>query len=300
MLFNAIHFVRPDTPDQEDVAFLANRYRQRKTDQPKFRILVAEDNAVNQKVIGLILEKAGHSVRIVENGELALDALKETGQFDLALLDLNMPVMSGIEVAKIYQYITQTDSRIPIVALTADATVETRKLCDEARFDAYVTKPFESRLLLETISRLAHKSVDKGDAAPGDSRAQNADGSGPSEEPLDLSVMKELLRLGASEDFIRNVTRLFLEGTEEKLRNMRLAVKTQNSEAFRQLNHALKGSAGQIGAMRLSAICHEYSKVGHEEFLLEGKRMLEFVKEEYARVCGALSGHGEEFRKIIP
>jgi two-component system sensor histidine kinase RpfC len=300
MLFNAIHFVRPDTPDQEDVAFLANRYRQKRTDQAKLHILVAEDNAVNQKVIGLILEKAGHAARIVENGELALDALKGNEKFDLALLDLNMPVMGGIEVAKIYQYMSQSDSRIPIVALTADATVETRKVCEEAKFDAYVTKPFESKLLLETISRLAHKSSDKGEGPHASSRPERPSDSSAPPDPLDLSVMKELIHLGATEDFIRNVTRLFQEGTEEKIRNMKFAVKTQNSEAFRQLTHALKGSAGQIGALHLSSLCHEYSRVGHEEFLAEGKRMLETVKMEYARICEVLQGQDEEIRKIIP
>jgi len=300
MLFNAIHFVRPDIPDKEDIAFLANRYRQKKSGVEKAHILVAEDNAVNQKVISLILEKAGHTVRTVENGELALDALQNE-KFDLALLDLNMPVMGGIDAAKMYQFMSLNSSRIPLVALTADATPETRKKCEEAKFDAYVTKPFESKKLLEVISRLVTKTSDKSESTRVYPLSENQDKNSFSKESsLNPAVIKDLVGLGASEEFIRNMARLFIEGTEEKIQKMKHALKTRNSDEFRKLNHALKGSAGQLGALPLSSICNEYSTVGHEDFLHRGKMMIEKVNAEYLGVCEALAGQTEEIKKIIP
>jgi two-component system sensor histidine kinase RpfC len=300
MLFNAIHFVRPDTPDKEDLAFLANRYRQKKSGGEKLRLLVAEDNAVNQKVISLILEKAGHTVRLVENGELALDAL-QNDKFDLALLDLNMPVMGGIDAAKMYQFLSLNSPRIPLVALTADATPETRKKCEEAKFDAYVTKPFESKKLLEVISKLAPKTSDRHENAHVHPLSDNQGGKSTLQEgPFDFAVFKDLVSLGANEDFIRNMTRLFLEGTEEKIEQMKQALRTRNSEEFRRLNHALKGSAGQIGAMSLSSVCGEYSMVSHDEFIRLGKTMIERVNAEYLKVAEALRGQTEDLKKINP
>jgi two-component system sensor histidine kinase RpfC len=300
MLFNAIHFVRPDVPDQEDIAFLANRYRQKKSGVEKLHVLVAEDNAVNQKVIGLILEKAGHTVRIVENGELALDALQNE-KFNVALLDLNMPVTGGIDVAKMYRFTSTDGFRVPLVALTADATPETRRKCEEAKFDAYVTKPFGSANLLDVIARLALKAPDRCDgmevATLPEGQREN---SAPREDPLDPAVLRDLVRLGAREDFLRSMTRLFMEGTEDKIRKMKHALRTRNSEEFRNLNHALKGSAGQIGAGPLASICNEYATVGHDDFVRGGKMMLERVSAEYQRVREALTGHAEEIKKTNP
>jgi two-component system sensor histidine kinase RpfC len=300
MLFNAIHFVRPDTPDKEDLAFLANRYRQKKSSADRLRLLVAEDNAVNQKVIKLILEKAGHSVRLVENGEMALDALQNE-KFDLVLLDLNMPVMGGIEAAKMYQFMSLNGPRVPLVALTADATPETRKKCEEAKFDAYVTKPFASRNLLEVISRLAPKTSLKREIAHFHALSEGEEKKPAGhEDPLDFYVIRDLVSLGADEDFIRNMTRLFLEGTKEKICQMKQAYMTRNSEEFRRLNHALKGSAGQIGAMPLSSLCGEYSVVGHDEFVRSGKSMIDRLNEEFFKVAEALSGQAEGLKKTNP
>lgn len=300
MLFNAIHFVRPDTPDQQDVAFLANRYRQKKSGLEKFHILVAEDNAVNQKVVELILEKAGHSVRTVENGEQALDALQNE-KFDVALLDLNMPVMGGMDVAKLYRFTSTDESRIPLVALTADATPETKRKCEEANFDGYVTKPFGSNDLLDAISRLSSKTQGRGDIAQASAAPQSGgEASAPREDPVDTTVLKELVRLGVREDFLPNMTRLFMEGTEEKIRKMRHAIRARNSEEFRNLNHALKGSAGQIGAGPLAALCQVYSTVGHDDVLRGGMKMLQRLTAEYQRVCEALAVHAGEIRKTNP
>jgi two-component system sensor histidine kinase RpfC len=285
MLFNAVHFVRPDTPDGDGMVFLANRYRQRSAASERFHILVAEDNPVNQKVIRLLLGKAGHTVRIVENGELALDALRDE-RFDLALLDLNMPVMGGVETAKMYRVMSPQGPWIPLVALTADTTVETRRKCEDARFSAYVPKPVDSRKLLEVISEVAAGAGAR-DASPDQAMAVR-EASPPyaqrDTDTLDLTVLDELKAVGANDAFILNLLNLFIDGSERKLGEMKRAVSARRPEEFRQLAHALKGSAGQIGAFALSSMANDCSLAADEAVVRDGAKMHAGLFEEYLRV----------------
>ncbi|MGE5146499.1 MAG: ATP-binding protein, partial [Candidatus Eiseniibacteriota bacterium] len=134
------------------------------------RVLVADDNRVNRAVTAKILERAGHTVDLVEDGEQALDALNSK-PYDFVLLDVNMPVMSGLEAVKIYRF-TQIDGpHLPIVALTADATDATRQQCEEAGFDAHLTKPIKAETLLNAIERLARPRPPASDPTPLDEAA---------------------------------------------------------------------------------------------------------------------------------
>ena len=114
-----------------------------------FRVLVADDNQVNQRVLLKIIGAAGHSVRTVNDGEAALDALAEQ-DFDIALLDVNMPKVDGIEAAKIYR-MASLGAAVPVLALTADATEATRERCLAAGMQACLVKPMAPAALLRVI-----------------------------------------------------------------------------------------------------------------------------------------------------
>jgi len=131
------------------------------------RVLLVEDNRTNQHVIGKILEHAGHEVGIVDSGEACLEAL-EKEHYQVVLLDLNMLGMSGFETLKMLRFMLPIDEIPPIVALTADATVETRNAALALGFSDYVTKPIDAPALLETIDSLvaAKGSMGAGNAAP--------------------------------------------------------------------------------------------------------------------------------------
>ena len=116
-------------------------------------MLVAEDNRTNQKVIGKILEHAGHRATIVATGQEAVEALEEPG-YDLVLMDLNMPELGGIEAVKLLRFTHDLDELPPIVALSADATPQTREACRTVGFSAYLTKPVDTQLLLRTLAEL--------------------------------------------------------------------------------------------------------------------------------------------------
>ncbi|MGM0412633.1 MAG: ATP-binding protein [Pseudomonadota bacterium] len=122
------------------------------SDQPTVRVLVAEDNAINARVIRTFLEQAGHHVTVVGDGDAALAHL-ENAPVDIALLDLRMPGLDGVEVARRWR--AEEAGRVPIVALTANATEADRAACAEAEMDGFLTKPVSSAELDEIIGRLA-------------------------------------------------------------------------------------------------------------------------------------------------
>jgi len=293
MLFNALHFSRVGTvADDPSVGNLAEKYLRKNVGGRKLRVLVAEDNRTNQLVIGKILERAGHDFKIVANGEEVLDVLKgET--FDIALLDLHMPVMGGVEAAKLYRFMSPGSPRMPIVALTADATPEARAECEEAGMDACLTKPIDTRKLFDLFETLVpgggvvRRSPEEG--APEAAETAAAAPEGPEEPPcLDPRYLQELSELGGNSDFVVRLAWTFLKGSKEKVRGLERAVADRDVEKARDLAHALKGNSGQIGALALMRACERFSGIAAGELERNGETYLEELKEELARARTAL------------
>jgi len=310
VLFNALHLARTDAAAGDPgVENIADRYRVKIAGVRKLRVLVAEDNRTNQMVVGKILERAGHEPTIVGNGEEALDVLKERS-FDIALFDLHMPVMGGVEAAKLFRVMSAGagSSRMPIVALTADATPEARGECEEAGMNACLTKPIDTRKLFDLFETLVPRGapvqrnqkqatqeqvpreqatreeatrveVEKAAAAP----------EGPEEPPcLDPRYLQELSDLGGNSDFVIRLAWTFLKGSKEKVRGLERAVADRDVEKARELAHALKGNSGQIGALALMRACERFSGIAAGELERNGGTYLEGVKEELSRARTAL------------
>jgi CheY-like chemotaxis protein len=124
------------------------------TSPRNLRVLLVEDNAINQVVASKLLERQGHAVVVVENGREALVAL-DGAQFDLVLMDVQMPVMDGLEATiAIRQREAGTGRHLPIVALTANALVGDRERCLSAGMDGYVAKPFQVQSLMREITQV--------------------------------------------------------------------------------------------------------------------------------------------------
>jgi two-component system sensor histidine kinase RpfC len=154
LLFNTVHSVRAVDAESKDVISFMRHYERANTEKQKLNILIADDNGTNRVILSKILERAGHNVNMVENGEQALDILEDHA-YDLAIMDMNMPVMGGLEAFKIYRATDSKKPQMPVIILTASATVDAKQACEEAGVDAFLTKPIETRSLLETIKRLA-------------------------------------------------------------------------------------------------------------------------------------------------
>ncbi|HKI60121.1 MAG TPA: response regulator, partial [Mariprofundaceae bacterium] len=154
LLFNALHEVCVGKQLASDVVSVADLQRKRDAERT-LNILVAEDNEVNQTVIRALLERVGHQVTICEDGEEALDLLTEqVDQFDLAILDMNMPNLSGVEVLKAFRFL-ETGDHLPIIMLSANAMPEAIAECLDSGADDYLTKPIDNRKLMATIDKYA-------------------------------------------------------------------------------------------------------------------------------------------------
>jgi two-component system sensor histidine kinase RpfC len=290
MLFSALHLSRPDAAaGDHPVGDIAEKSRQRQAGRRKLRVLVAEDNRTNQMVIAKILERAGHEVVLVANGEQALDALKSR-PFDITLMDLHMPVMGGIEAVKLYRFIHHASPRMPIVALTADVTPEARVECEVAGMEACLTKPIDTRRLFELFDELvpgcAPPARGAADAAPcGEQRAAEPENG----ECLDAGVLRELSDLGSGGDFVVRLVWTFLKGAREKIRELERAVPDGDVEGARRAAHALKGNSGQIGAFALMRACDRLAGIRAPELERSGRSHLEAIREEFARASTALN-----------
>ncbi len=220
-------------------------------------ILVGEDNTTNQKVIKNILEFGNHNVTLVENGEEALDIL-ETKDFDLIILDMQMPIMGGIEAAKIYRLSYPDKKNIPILILTANATIEARNACFQAKLDDFLTKPVEPQKLLDTVSNLTNKkniTLDK-------NKENVVDINTPDILPtLDFNTLNKILFMSNDNDFMEQLISGYIDDANNTVEKLKNAVDKNNYEIISSLGHALEGSSRTIGAKRLSKYCNNILKL---------------------------------------
>jgi two-component system sensor histidine kinase RpfC len=278
------------------------------------RALVVDDNAVNRSVLRRILEAAGHAVAVAENGERALDALEEGG-FDVVLMDLNMPVLDGVEATKLYRFASLGLPHLPIIGLTADASPEAAARCLDAGMDGCLTKPVEPARLLEAIGAMlaappaapalpaatgpqvadiaSHPNFRRAQpgagALAGEAAAVATHRAGPAPlgPPLDPAMTERLRALGG-EEFMATLARDFLADAERSMAALQAAHRARDLGRFRSAAHALRSSATSIGATELRAFCTAAEAVRLAEFDTAGRAQLGAIIRELERVRGAL------------
>lgn len=236
------------------------------SDTNRFMILLAEDNAVNQRVAVRLLQKRGHTVSVAENGREALRRLEQE-RFDLVLMDVQMPEMDGLEAtAAIRAQEKTTGQHMPIIAMTAHAMAGDRERCLEAGMDGYVSKPIQPQVLFDTIASVIAKSA----AESATNRERNSHIAKPTSKnereehmSVNLSAAKlvdsnprranvfnhgeMLMRLGDDLELVTELIELFLEESPKLLVDVQLAVQRRDAKAIERTAHRLKGSAGNFG-----------------------------------------------------
>jgi len=222
------------------------------------RILLADDNRTNQVVVAKILERGGHRTEVVANGEEALDAL-DRSSFDLVLMDVNMPVMNGIEATKLYRFTSLGERRVPILAMTADATPEAAERCVEAGMDACVVKPVEPARLLAIIDAIVSKSEQALGPAPAVPGRVTDIASHPRFRPaihttLDEQALADLEALGGR-GFVVGLVDVFIADAEVLVKSVVGAAQAGNMQQFQSQVHALHSAAANIGAKGLCDLC---------------------------------------------
>jgi two-component system sensor histidine kinase RpfC len=262
LLFNALHGVMSPRPMSGVISF-KEHYERSSKDRHGVRILVADDNGTNRKIIARILEHGGHKVELAEDGEQALDKLEQK-RFDLIILDMNMPQMGGLDVLRIHRATSGYFTRTPVIILTANATVEARLECEEAQVEAYLTKPVDAITLLDTIARLTATttSIEATELLP----PAEKDDESNSAAFINENALHQLTLLGQGKDnFLHLVIYGFISETEKLLEDMRIAVANREYAKLKDLAHIIKGSAGNVGAEALHELCGSIMQSNHAE-----------------------------------
>jgi PAS domain S-box-containing protein len=226
----------------------------------KLRILVAEDNSVNQRLAARLLEREGHSVTIAGSGQEALDAFERNQlahtQFDLILMDVQMPDLDGLQAtARIREAERGSSRRVPIVAMTAQAAESDRLRCLESGMDAYVAKPVHVPELMKMIESVV----------PGGS-SMNADlisaGSSVEAQLQQLDESLALSRVGGDVELLKEVVELFLDDYPSTFEKIKGAVAGRDATALEHHAHSLKGSVSTFGANRAFEAAFALEKQG--------------------------------------
>ena len=217
------------------------------------RILLAEDNRVNQQYAALILAKAGHSVEIAANGRLAVEALGRS-DFDVVLMDIQMPELDGVAATRQIRALPEPKGSVPIIAVTAHAMAGAKEEYLAAGMNDYIAKPFQPPLLLGALAKISDRNA--GQAAAPESPGGETDAAGIADLPvLDL---EQLNTLGSvfSLAKIKTLASLYVLDVEARLALIQEFRANVDFEGVSRQAHMIVSTAGNLGAKQSSALAH--------------------------------------------
>jgi PAS domain S-box-containing protein len=295
MLFDCIRTVFenpvPDTA-AAPAATLITQHSLRDDRRANTRILLAEDNEINQQVALKMLETLGFSATVVSNGLEALEKLKER-PFDLVLMDIQMPQMGGVEAAQAIRS-GNPDTlpvTIPIIAMTANAMKGDQNRYIDAGMNDYIAKPVDPGVFQKTLEKwlpmngptetvpkkadTADKGKERGKAAAGEN------------EIFDLA--SALHRAMDDREFLRNMLTAFLEQAPAYVDDLDTAVSSQDTQALTRTAHSLKGASANLGLVSLSAAAKEIEEASRNGTVTDVPDAPDRIREEFERLEQALS-----------
>ncbi|WP_224088689.1 response regulator [Arthrobacter sp. StoSoilB13] len=264
------------------------------------KLLVAEDNEVNQLVARGMANRLGYQVDIVDDGAQAVAATL-TGNYAAILMDCHMPVMDGFEATKTIRSRDSKTVRIPIIAMTAGALNEDRERCFAAGMDDYISKPVDLDKLRDILARWVPQEQ-RAEAPPSNVVVSNgsdaeaavlADVADPDVTVLDEDRLQILRELGPADGLglLPDAIRAFREEAQRAQESIRSGLEGQQADAVEAAAHKLAGAAGNIGATGAAILAKDLERLGREAvpgFEAHGTHVLEELKSELARVDGAL------------
>ncbi|MBE3134948.1 MAG: response regulator, partial [Acidobacteria bacterium] len=240
-------------------------------------ILVAEDNAVNQRLMVKLLEKQGHRVTVAATGREVL-SLVGGHDFDLVLMDVQMPELNGFEATEAIRVGEQgTGRRLPIVAVTAHAMKGDRERCLAAGMDGYISKPIVPKELRALLDRFGG-----GHRPPGEAASESV----PSEPALDREAA--LARAGGDIELLRELAELFRDVGPALLAEIRQAIDCRDADKLRRAAHSLKGSVGNFDARRAFDAAASLEAIGAEKNLERAAELSAVLEVELTRLNEAL------------
>jgi CheY-like chemotaxis protein/HPt (histidine-containing phosphotransfer) domain-containing protein len=227
-------------------------------------ILLAEDNKINQQFATALLEKAGHSVTIVENGHQAVDAVRRA-DYDVILMDIQMPEFDGIGATREIRAMPPPKCIVPIIAMTANAMPGARAEYLKAGMDDYIPKPVEVSTLFAKLAHVAkiralknqragkHSQDDSRDVSDADAPARQEAADVPILDREKLTGLQTVLSAPAAHEFAV----LYLADADFRVAHIEGLAQCNDLAGISQEAHVLVGTAGNVGAMRVSALAGE-------------------------------------------
>jgi len=250
-------------------------------------VLLVEDYPVNQQVAMRNLTGAGYSVDIACNGQEAVDFF-ERGGYDLILMDVQMPVMDGIEATRIIRALerdARPPQRVPIIALTAHAVKDYIDACLKAGMDDYLIKPVWRQNLIDRVDFWITQDPSPESAAHPDPMVSSVAPSGDrhaGDAPLDFE--RALAEFEGNREFLTGLLEKFLENVRNQLGIIREALDRADAEILGREAHAIKGGAANLAAAELSSAAAELEKTAKSGSLDEAAGGLENLVKAYKRL----------------
>ncbi len=237
------------------------------------KILLAEDNLVNQKVAYNLLSEEGYHVVIANNGHEVLNLLKKE-PFDLILMDIQMPEMSGMEATQAIRTQEQeTGKHIPIIAVTAHAMKGDREKCIEAGMDDYISKPVNPKQLYDVIKNFYSDTATK--------EASN--------ESYDHGMVME--RVGGDETLMREIVNIFVEESPVLLNEIEGAINLKDAKKLERSAHSLKGSVSNFSAKKAYDVAYQLEKMGHQGKVDDAQKVFKNLEKEIETLTRELCSH---------
>ncbi|PKB20430.1 response regulator [Janthinobacterium sp. 64] len=261
--------------------------------QAPLRMLLVEDNAINQEIALAMLEDSGYDATPADNGRRAL-ALWERSPFDVILMDCQMPEMDGFEATRRLRRMEneQGRSRTPIIALTANAILGDRELCLDAGMDDYLAKPYTRAALLAVLARWRPASAAPA-AAQTPAVTVQAVQQAPAETAaiLDAAALQNLraMRRPGRPDVLGRIIELFYSDAPRLLGQLEVAAEASDAAALQLAAHTLKSSCANVGALGLSATCREIEQYARGNDVASALQHIRGIQQELDRVLAALA-----------
>ena len=284
MLYNALVEVLAGKPEaaQREPA-VTSQFDAQLAERLPLRLLLAEDNAVNQKLALQMLRKLGYRADVAGNGLEVLEAL-ERQPYDVVLMDVQMPEMDGLEATRRIRERGRAGNHPQprIVAMTANAMQGDREECLAAGMDDYISKPIQVKELQAALERWGQRQPLEPEAA---SPAEPA--------AIDWAILNELRALQAEgePDFAQEMIGLYLENAPQLLAAIKQAIAESNPTQLQRSAHTLKGSSASLGAQRVSTASFELEKLGRAGTVANAAALVTVLEQELDRVGAAFQAH---------
>jgi PAS domain S-box-containing protein len=256
---------------------------------PELKILLAEDNPINQKVAVRTLERDGHRVTVAGDGCEALEEL-EKGDYDVILMDIQMPRMDGFATTteiRRREAEAGSVSHVPILAMTAHAMQGDRERCLEAGMDGYVSKPVKHEALVEAIAALTLSPAEANDAVTGPPAPASA--AGPAFDPAGA-----LDQAGDDREFLCELIGMYTEQATAQIQQLRQALADGDAETLMRTAHTIKGAVGNFQAKPAADAAFAVEMIGRESRLPDAPAAVEALEAEMNRLGAELMAFAEE------